>query len=461
MMRDARIRRHACGRMSAFPDFAGRAVDLAPLYAQHLSTVLARIEAALARSGHDHLLIPAGKLKYRFLDDNPYPFAPNPHFLHLVPLTAHTDGWIVVTPGKRPVLVYHQPADYWHLTPTAPAGIWVEHFDIHVITEPKQATAFLPKSGRLAIVGEADAALESYVPNNPPALLEYLHYHRAYKTPYELACLREASRRAARGHVAAEAAFRAGASEYVINRAYLGASGQNDNDAPYGNIVALNEHAAVLHYQHQEHVAPAQSRSFLIDAGASFHGYASDITRTHGDGDARFGALIDGVEAVQLALVDQVRNGQDYRNIHLDAHLRLGGVLRELGVVDMSPEAQLESGVSAAFFPHGIGHLIGLQVHDVAGFSASDGGGVMPKPEGHPFLRLTRTLAPGMVVTIEPGLYFIDMLLAPLRAGPHASAIDWALVEHLSHFGGVRIEDDVACTEAAPENLTRDAFAAL
>ena len=460
MMRDERTGTPRLRQNGRFPFPAGCAVNLAPLYAQHLSTVLQRIEAALARSGHDHLLIPSGRLKYRFLDDNPYPFAPNPHFLHLLPLTAHTDCWILVTPGKRPMLVYYQPADYWHLAPTAPQGVWVEHFDIHVIGEPKQATAFLPKSGQLAIVGEADAALEGYVPNNPVALLDYLHYHRACKTPYELACLREASRRGARGHVAAEAAFRAGASEYDINRAYLGASGQNDTDAPYGNIVALNEHAAVLHYQHQEMAAPAQSRAFLIDAGARFHGYASDITRTHGDGDERFGALIDGVEKVQLALVDQVRDGRDYRDIHLDAHLQLAGVLRDLGVVAMTPEAQLATGVSAAFFPHGIGHLLGLQVHDVAGFSASDAGGVIAKPEGHPFLRLTRTLAPGMVVTIEPGLYFIDMLLAPLREGPHAGAIDWTLVQHLSRYGGVRIEDDVACTQGAPENLTRDAFAA-
>ena len=156
-----------------------------------------------------------------------------------------------------------------------------------------------------------------------------------------------------------------------------------------------------------------------------------------------------------------MRAGRDYRDIHLDAHRLLAGVLQDLGVVRMSPEAQLEAGVSAAFFPHGIGHLIGLQVHDVAGFAASDSGGTIDRPAGHPFLRLTRTLAPGMVVTIEPGLYFIDMLLAPLREGPHAGAIDWALIEHLAHFGGVRIEDDVACTEGAPENLTRDAFAAI
>jgi len=90
-------------------------------------------------------------------------------------------------------------------------------------------------------------------------------------------------------------------------------------------------------------------------------------------------------------------------------------------------------------------------------------GALAPKPEGHPYLRLTRTLQPGMAVTIEPGLYFIPTLLKALRAGPHAGAVNWGLVEHLSRYGGVRIEDDVVCRAAGapPENLTRDAFAAL
>jgi Xaa-Pro dipeptidase len=437
-------------------------MDLATLYPDHLATVLQRMYAALERSGNDHLLIASGVLKYQFLDDRPYPFAINPHFLQCVPLVEHTDGWIVVTPGKKPVLVYHQPADYWHLPPTEPQGFWTEHFDIRVIRSPQEAAQHLPKSGRMAILGEADAALEGFVPNNPKAVLDELHYQRAYKTDYELACLRMASRRAARGHVAARIAFEAGASEYEINRAYLGAAGHNDVDVPYGNIVALNEHAAVLHYQHQEHAAPPQSRSFLIDAGARFNGYSSDITRTYCRDDARFQALIDGVETVQLALVDQVRAGNDYRAIHLDAHLRLATVLRDRNVVRMSPEAQVETGVSSVFFPHGVGHLLGLQVHDVAGFAGSIHGDLIPKPDGHPFLRLTRPLDAGMVVTIEPGLYFIPMLLQGLQEGPHAGDIDWAEVEHLSRFGGIRIEDDVACrTQGAPENLTRDAFAAI
>ncbi|MBP6534510.1 MAG: M24 family metallopeptidase, partial [Arenimonas sp.] len=94
------------------------------------------------------------------------------------------------------------------------------------------------------------------------------------------------------------------------------------------------------------------------------------------------------------------------------------------------------------------------------GFS-DENGVLIPRPDGHPFLRMTRTLEPGMVVTIEPGLYFIPSLLAQLKTRPEAKAVNWAKVEQLMPYGGVRIEDEVHCTGGEPENLSRDAFAAL
>ena len=127
----------------------------------------------------------------------------------------------------------------------------------------------------------------------------------------------------------------------------------------------------------------------------------------------------------------------------------------------MSAESAVESGVSSTFFPHGLGHPIGLQVHDVAAFAADESGRTIERPPGHPYLRLTRTIEPGAVVTIEPGLYFIDMLLARLKDTREARDIDWNRVDAFRKFGGIRIEDDVACTTAAAENLTRDAFALL
>ena len=431
-------------------------------YAQHLAQLQEQAEAALARCGFDALVIASGIEKYAFLDDRPYLFQPNPHFKHWLPLGAHPYSWLIVRPGQKPTVIYYQPDDYWHVPPSSPEGEWVAQVELLVISRPEDAAPHLQLPGRLAILGEADAALGEIQPNNPADLLNLLHYRRARKSGYELAQMRAASRRAAPAHLAAKAAFLAGASEAEIHRAYLIASGHTDRDLPYGNIVALNEHCAVLHYQYQDAVAPPQSRSFLIDAGAQVNGYASDITRTWSMGDSEFDALLAAMEAAQLALVDEVRAGVDYRDIHLSTHRRLAAILQGQGIVNMSAEAIVEQRISSTFMPHGIGHLLGLQVHDVGGFMADESGTLSPKPEGHPYLRLTRRLEADMVVTIEPGLYFIPTLLRQLKAGPHAGAVNWGLVEHLSRFGGIRIEDDVVCrAEGPPENLTRDAFSAV
>jgi len=431
------------------------------LYTHHVQVVKARTQEALARGGHDHLVVPSGNLHFHVFDDRDYPFATNPQFKAWVPLTRNPGSWIVATPGSRPKLVYLQPADYWHVVPEAPSGWWVEHFDIVVIRTPEEALQHLPAdASRCAILGEPQSALGDFVPNNPPAVLQYLEYHRAFKTPYEIAMMREATRIGVRAHRAAERNFRAGSSEFGIHLAYCQAAGQDANDLPYSNIVALNEHGAVLHYTDRDRLPPRESRSFLIDAGASFHGYACDITRTYAaDTGSEFQALVDAMDAAQLRMCDEVRAGFDYRQLHLNAHLAIAGIMRDFGICRLSPEAAVETGVSSVFFPHGIGHGIGLQVHDVAGFAESDRGGTLPKPAGHPYLRLTRVLQPGMVVTIEPGLYFIDLLLDDLRQGPHAGDVDWARIEAFKPYGGIRIEDDVVCTEAAPVNLTREGFA--
>ena len=99
---------------------------------------------------------------------------------------------------------------------------------------------------------------------NPDRVLHYLHYQRAYKTEYELLCMREANKLAVAGHQAAERAFRNGESEFDINLAYAKACRQGDNDVPYTSIVALNEHAAILHYMQCDTLAPKESRFQMI-----------------------------------------------------------------------------------------------------------------------------------------------------------------------------------------------------
>ncbi|MFC5570129.1 Xaa-Pro dipeptidase [Lysobacter yangpyeongensis] len=437
--------------------------DIAALYAQHQDILQQRTAEALQRGGFEHLVVPSGTLHYQVFDDRDYPYAVNPQFKAWVPLTRNPGSWLVATPGQRPKMIYLQPFDYWHAVPEAPNGYWTEHFDIVVIRTPEEAQQHLPRDpARCAILGEPQGTLGAFAPNNPPAVIAYLEYQRAYKTAYEVAMMREASRIGARAHRAAERAFRAGASEFGIHLVYCQAALQDANDLPYNNIVALNEHGAVLHYTDRDRLPPKDSRSFLIDAGASFHGYACDITRTYArDAAGEFQALVDAVDGAQQAMCAQVRAGFDYRQLHLDAHLALARILNDFRLINVSAEVAVETGVSGAFFPHGIGHGIGLQVHDVAGFAQSDRGGTIPKPPGHPYLRLTRTLEAGMAVTIEPGLYFIDMLLEELKDKGLGPSVNWERVAAFKPFGGIRIEDDVVCTDGDPLNLTREQFAAL
>ena len=115
----------------------------------------------------------------------------------------------------------------------------------------------------------------------------------------------------------------------------------------------------------------------------------------------------------------------------------------------------MSRGLSYPFYPHGLGHFLGIQTHDVAGHQAAPEGGSNPPPEKHPALRTTRTIEKDMVFTVEPGLYFIDMLLRPHREGPEKDAFDWATIDRLTPFGGIRIEDNIVVTADGHTNLTR------
>lgn len=444
-------------------DYSDKNPSLGALYGSHLQALTTRHDHALEKAGASHAIIYSGNPKVAFLDDNSYPFKANPHFVSWVPLTNLPCSYIVYTPGETPVLVYFQPHDYWHVVPESPDGYWTDYFDIRIVHATEDIAAHLPEEREKCIlIGEIDNVALAYGIEriNPTTAVNILHFARGTKTDYELETMRLASQRAASGHRAAEAAFREGLSEFDIHRAYCKAVSHTDSELPYDNIVALNEHGAVLHYTDLDRDAPAVVHSFLIDAGAQVHGYASDVTRTYSAGDRRFQDLIDRMENMQREIVDQVQVGIDYRELHISTHKMLAEILVDADLASGDATTLLETGVTSAFFPHGLGHLLGVQVHDVGGFMEDDAGAVIDPPSGHPFLRLTRVLEENMVLTIEPGLYAIDMLLENLRGTPAEGHVNWSTVDWLRPFGGIRIEDNVRVMIGGQENLTRDAFAA-
>ena len=444
-------------------DYSDKNPTLAALYPDHIKSVCQRHDHALERAGASHAVIFSGNPKVAFLDDAHYPFKPNPHFVSWAPLTDLPLSYIVYTPGEKPVLVYYQPHDYWHVVPGTPDGYWASHFDIRVVHTAADIAEHLPTDrSQCVLIGEIDDAAHAFSIEriNPTRALNILHYARGIKTEYEIACMRLSAQRGVQGHLAAAAAFRKGQSEFEIHRAYCQAVSHTDEQLPYGNIVALNEHGAVLHYTHFDRKPPEALRSFLIDAGASVHGYASDITRTYSHSDTRFAELIGRMDAMQLDIVQRVKAGINYAELHVENHRLLAGVLVDADLATGSAEALIETGVTAAFFPHGLGHLIGVQTHDVGGFMKGESGTIIDPPSGHPYLRLTRVLEADMTLTIEPGLYAIDLLLENLRGSPAEDHVVWDGVDWLRPFGGIRIEDDVRVTADGCENMTRDAFTA-
>ncbi|MEM7277652.1 MAG: Xaa-Pro dipeptidase [Pseudomonadota bacterium] len=439
--------------------------DPSKFYADHISQVCETYERALDNAGADWCLIPSGTLKYAFLDDRSYDFVANPHFKYWLPLTNVPDSFVVFRSGKKPQLLYCQPKDFWHMVPEAPNGYWVEHFDISIIASPDEVDALLPEKKQAAIViGEVNENEYAGIDRvNPATAINLIHNARTVKSAYEIACMELAQLQAVKGHQAAARAFFDNKSEYDIHLDYCQAMTTRESELPYNSIVALNEHGAVLHYQYLDRVVPKTHLSFLIDAGAQHAGYAADITRTYcTDSAGSFRHLLDGMEQLQLGLIEEVQAGRDYRDLHLLTHDRTTDLLIANEILTCTKELAIDAKLSSQFFPHGLGHLIGLQVHDVAGLTIGDDARESKTPEGHEALRLTRQLKEGHVLTIEPGVYFIPMLLDPLREDAKTSGLlNWSKIDELIPYGGIRIEDEVQVLSSGNRNLTREAFAQL
>lgn len=416
--------------------------------------------------GCDAILVHSGGSHNHFADDHAPSFKAWGHFLRWAPLD-RPDQFVLFRPGHKPRLLAFVPRDFWHDQALVTEDWWADSLDITFMENLSELTTHLPDVNSMAFLGEnrtlaAELGIAA-TQINPTAMLSWLDFDRAVKTDYEISRLRQANAHALRGHAAAEQSFRAGGDEYDIHQAYLAACRVLDQELPYSNIIALNEKAAILHYQNKRRYADRASQPpnqvLLIDAGCRAHGYCSDITRTWAADDAHpvFHDLLSGMQSLQETLVRSVRPGVSFADLHRQAHLAIAELLADCGICLGETETLVDNGTSTVFFPHGLGHLLGLQVHDVGGRLANRAGELAPPPDTWPGLRNTRTLDAGAVVTIEPGLYFIPSLLESARTSSMARSINWTLTEELLPFGGIRIEDNVLATDQGADNLTRNA----
>lgn len=437
--------------------------SLETLHAEHVARLVSGYERALSRAELDAVVVHSGSLRKRSdFDDQYWPLRPTPHFQHWLPLV-EADVALVVIAGKKPTLVRPTVLSFWE-KPSRPE---TEHFwgpfDVVSVRGADDVAAALPRGPRVAFVGDDRARAAALGLDGdafcPKGLVAELDALRTRKTPYEVHCLAEANRRAALGHEAVRAAFFSGdATELELHLAYLRATTQDDAETPYKNIVALGDNAATLHHVAYEKRARSHApSSLLLDAGYTYQGYASDVTRTwvkgSGAAESAFLGLVRGVEAMQQRLCARVRVGEPYEALHDLCHEELALLLRDVGLLRCTAAEAVSKGLTRAFLPHGLGHSLGLQCHDV-------GCALVPPRHENPFLRNTSTIAEGQVFTIEPGVYFIDALLEPVAQGENARLVDFELVRRLAPLGGVRIEDDLLVgATAMARNLTREVLA--
>jgi len=431
---------------------------LAKAYAQHVESLQKQTEKALMEQGVGLLALFAGSLEYFWADDMTKSFRTTPHFQHWLPITSE-EHMLLIEPGKKPLLLYFHPNDYWHEHKALEASFWTDYFQIEehssAASIQNRAREQIEKSGgTCAWIGPKPP--ETGVANcsiNPPKLVMHLDWNRSFKSEYEILCLKQASELGTKGHLAAKRAFFAGASEREIYADYMKALGnQTALEAPYQPILATDTKAAVLHYHGLQYTKPKYS--FLIDAGAQFHGYASDISRTYvlePEKNKVFSDLIKNMDRIQLELCSHVTAGTKVGSLHLKSHELIAKVLLESGLLrNCSAEEAIEDELTWVFYPHGLGHMLGLQVHDVAGkqLNAKE---VCPPVDPslgviYRYLRNERTLEDGCVTTIEPGIYFIESLIEKWRSVAD-KRFDFALFDELKKYGGIRIEDDIVCSK--------------
>ena len=276
---------------------------------------------------------------------------------------------------------------------------------------------------------------------------------RSIKDPLEVAEIERAIDTACLMHTTAMKMAHPGTREQVIAGTIEGIAIAHGGPVSFPVILSMN--GQTLH-NHDHSQTLVSGRMMVVDAGCETEmGYASDLTRTvpvGGKFDSRQKPVYEAVLEANMKAIEAIKPGLLYRDIHLMAAETLAGRLKEIGLMKGDVKAAVAAGAHALFFPHGLGHMMGLDVHDMENLGQIYVGydeEIRPADQfGLAFLRLGRRLEPGFVLTVEPGCYFIPALIDQWRSeGLHSEFINYDEVEKYKDFGGIRIEDDVLVTD--------------
>jgi Xaa-Pro aminopeptidase len=421
-----------------------------------LVQVLQRRRDRLAQLHPRPVVLWSGQPVARNFRANTYPFRANSHFLYFTGLTLPR---VAIRLDQGQLTLFMDDASpesaLWHGPTPTRAAIAAEIGAIAAY--PYQAVeGYLAEAATLPGQGGHNPDLG---PALSPALVEALVALRLYHDDQALGQIKVAATVSIAAHRAGMAATPGATTEAQVRAAMEQVIIAQGMTCAYNSIVTV--HGEVLHNE-QYHHALASGDLLLADVGAEApSGWASDITRTW-PVSGRFTPaqrdLYDVVLAAHDACIVAAKPGVEYRDLHLLACRTLAAGLVDLGLLRGHPEDLVERDIHALFFPHGVGHLLGLDVHDME--DLGDAAGYAPGRHrsdrfGLKFLRLDRPLADTMVVTIEPGFYQVPAILGPARqSGQYDETVNWARLADFHGVRGIRIENDVQITPTGCTVLT-------
>jgi Xaa-Pro aminopeptidase len=447
------------------------------------ASVFSRRRAALGRRmGDAPALVLSGGLRARNYPANVFPFRADSHFLYLV--GAAIEDAALLVHGERAEL-FLPPKDeddpLWHGPVPGPDAI-AQATGVDAVRSRQDLPASIAAAGGTAVVATLPSADpltrfeqsrllgRAWPGNEAPgvgrldavdlALADAMIDLRLTHDAGALEIIRRAQEGTAAAHLTGMGATHPGLLEHDVRAIMERELLSRGMTTAYNSIVTV--HGEVLH--NTTYGNRLGKRDLLLaDLGGELEGWATDVTRTW-PVSGRFSptqrALYDIVLQSNLDAIAKVRPGARYRDIHLAASLTLARGLVDEGLLRGDPESLVERGAHAIFFPHGVGHLLGLDVHDMEDLGDRAGyapGRTRSSQFGLGYLRLDRDLAPGMLVTIEPGLYLVPAILERQSlVGPFIAdgTFDPASLARFADVRGIRIEDDVLCTTTDPEVLS-------
>lgn len=409
------------------------------------------------------IYLKGAELMYRYDTDYEFPFRQESNFLYLSGINEPDYHLILDLNSKN----YHlftpkRDAQYavWHgriksqkevLDQYQPEHLHYDNDLLNVIHDLNPEIVYCVNEEQAEYLEDLDRSINV----DTESLAEAITYCRSIKTEWELDQLREAAQINNAAHREVPKALKPGKYEYEIKAVFDYHQIRNGLliDA-YNGIHASGPNSAILHYTDNNRKM-IDGDLFLIDAGYEYNGYASDFTRTYpvnGNFSGDQAAVYQIVLNAHSSAIKAAGPGVKMEDLHmLAARIILKGLI-DLKLINGEVDELMDNDIFALFFPHGLGHFLGLDTHDVGGYPK--GVDRIERP-GLRFLRARRELLPGMVITIEPGIYFIPALLNPVLEDPGKSKfLNEGKIRKFFNFGGIRLEDNLIITDSGIENLT-------